>query len=270
MRFHYVAAGRGDLVLLLHGFPEFWYSWRFQIPELAKYFRVVAPDLRGYNETEKRGPYNMATLTTDIRDIVRALGYERAHIVGHDWGGAIAFATSALYPDLVNKLVVLNAPHAPALVREFRRNWRQRFKSWYIAAFQIPFLPELILGSFNAWGIRAMLRAGARDAQTFSDADLRAYADAILKPGALRATIGYYRALRTRQAMQSGRAFRNIAAPTLILWGEKDIALEVGLTRDLEQWIPNLRVKYFPNAGHWLQQEEPDAVNAQIVEFLRG
>ncbi len=270
IRFHYVTQGEGDLVLLLHGFPEFYYSWRHQIPALAQNFRVVAVDLRGYNDSDKRGPYNIGTLTTDVREIVHALGYARAHLVAHDWGGSIAFSTAALYPEIVDKLIVLNAPYAPALLREYRRNPRQRFKSWYIAFFQIPFLPEILLGAFHAWGIRWMLRAGARDAKTFSDADLRAYADAMCKPGALTAAIGYYRALLARQTMRGARAWRKIAAPTLILWGEKDIALEVGLTRDLEEWIPNVRVHYFPNAGHWLQQEEPDAVNRAIAEFLSG
>lgn len=269
LRFHLVETGVGDLVLLLHGFPEFWYSWRYQLPVLGKYFRVVVPDLRGYNDTEKRGPYHIATLTADVHELVHALGYERAHVVGHNWGGAIAFATAALYPEIVNKLVVLNAPHAPALAREYRHNPRQVFKSWYVGLFQLPWLPEFLLGAFNAWGIRRMLRTASRDAKTFTNQDLRAYADAILKPGALTSALGYYRALRLREAQRT-RRWRTITAPTLILWGERDVALEVGLTRDLEAWIPNVRVQYFQNAGHWLQQEEPDRVNRALLEFLRG
>src|SRR5215208_2983675 len=162
LRFHCVEAGSGPLVLLLHGFPEFWYGWRHQIPALAQRFRVVAPDLRGYNLSDKPSGFSrLDTLVGDVTGLIVALGEERAAVVGHDWGGVIAWATSMWAPSRVERLAILNAPHLGAYVRELRRGWRQRLRSWYVGLFQVPRVPELMLGAGRCRGIAEMLRASA-------------------------------------------------------------------------------------------------------------
>ena len=158
LRMHYVIQGTGPLIVLLHGFPEFWYSWRFQIPFLAEHgYTVVAPDLRGYNDTEKPpSGYNVSTLLRDIVGLIRSLEYEKAIIVGHDWGGALAWSFAMRYPQMTERLVVLNAPHPWAFFRELR-TLKQLRKSWYMFFFQIPWLPEYILGLNHAEAIARML-----------------------------------------------------------------------------------------------------------------
>jgi pimeloyl-ACP methyl ester carboxylesterase len=267
---HYVTQGEGPLLVLLHGFPEFWYSWRHQIPVLAvQGYRVVAPDLRGYNETEKpkRG-YDVPTLLRDIAGLITALGDERAIIVGHDWGGVLAWQFAIDYPQMTEKLIVLNAPHTGAMQRELR-SWKQLRKSWYIFFFQLPWLPEYWLSKNNANEIGRMLRGAALQKDAFPRSETEKYQQAMSKPGAIRAALAYY-----RQLMRRGRGrntYRNlqVEAPTLLIWGEQDIALGIELTQGLDPWVPNLRIKRIPDSGHWVQQEQPEKVNAYMVEFLQ-
>ncbi len=168
IRLHYVTQGEGPLIVLLHGFPEFWYSWRFQIPFLAEHgYTVVAPDLRGYNETDKpRKGYDIPTLLRDIEGLVKGLGQQKATIVGHDWGGVLAWAFAMNYPEMTQCLIVLNAPHPAAMMREMR-TLKQLRKSWYVFAFQIPWLPEYMLGRNNANEIGRMLRGAALQKSAF-------------------------------------------------------------------------------------------------------
>jgi pimeloyl-ACP methyl ester carboxylesterase len=269
IRVHYVRQGTGPLIVLLHGFPEFWYSWRYQIPFLAAHgYSVVAPDLRGYNDSEKpRTGYDVSTLIRDIAGLVRGLGYERAVIVGHDWGGALAWAFALQYPQMTERLIVLNAPHPAAFAREMR-TLKQLRKSWYMFFFQIPLLPEFLLGRNHAALIGRMLSASAIQKEAFPPAVLARYQEAMSKPGALTSSLNYYRALF--QALGLSQQNRVIEAPTLLIWGEQDVALGIDLTKGLEQWVPHLQVRYIPDSGHWVQQEKPDTVNAWMLEFLRG
>lgn len=273
IRMHYVTQGTGPLVVLLHGFPEFWYSWRHQIPFLAQHgYTVVAPDLRGYNDTDKpRTGYDVSTLLRDIVGLIKGLGQEKAIIVGHDWGGALAWSFALRYPQLTERLVVLNAPHPQALTRELRTPSQLR-KSWYIFFFQIPWLPEFVLSRQHAAPIGKMLYASAVQKAAFPPDALAQYRDAMSKPGALRASINYYRAVfRALLSTRSGTGARTtISAPTLLIWGDQDIALGSALTRGLEQWVPDLRVRHLSDSGHWVQQEQPEAVNALLLEFLAG
>src|SRR5215470_18072052 len=197
VRLHYVTQGEGKLVVLLHGFPEFWYSWRHQIPVLAQHFKVVAPDMRGYNDSDKPAgvaSYRLDLLRADVMDLVRAFGEDKAIIVGHDWGGGVAWTFAADYPQATERLIVLNCPHPGALQKHLRSNFRQLRRSWYMFFFQIPRVPE--------WGIRLNLhrfverafRGMAIRKEMFSDEDLRQYAEALKRPGALTAAINYYRA----------------------------------------------------------------------------
>lgn len=269
---HYVAAGTsGPLVLLLHGFPEFWYSWRHQIPALARSFRVVAPDLRGYNLSAKpkRG-YDIRTLCGDVAGLIEAFGERAAHVVGHDWGGVIAWAFAIREPARTHRLAIVNAPH-PALMRRELRHPRQLRRSWYVLAFQLPWLPEWALARREYAALRRLFEDVNHTSQsdtTFSPDDIARYVAAMACPGAPTATINYYRAL-VRGGLGALGPMRRIEAPTLVLWGERDIALGTELLDGLEAWVSDLRVRRFPDAGHWLNQERPAEVTPALVDFLR-
>ncbi len=267
IRMHYVTQGSGPLVVLLHGFPEFWYSWRYQIPFLAEHgYTVVAPDLRGYNDSDKpRTGYDVATLIRDIEGLVTGLGQEKAIIVGHDWGGVLAWAFAAAYPQMTERLIVMNAPHPAAMMREFR-TLKQLRKSWYIFFFQLPWLPEYVLLRNNANEVGRMLRGAALQKYVFPRDVTAKFQQAMSKPGAMTAALNYYRQL-FRRLPGSRRVI--ISAPTLLIWGEHDVALGIELTTGLEQWVGNLEIKRIPDSGHWVQQEQPDKVNQFMLDFLQ-
>ncbi len=194
IRMHYVTQGEGRLVILLHGFPEFWYSWRYQIPFLAEHgFTAVAPDLRGYNETDKpRKGYDVPTLLSDIKGLITGLGREKSVIVGHDWGGALAWSFASNYPAMTERLIVMNAPHPGAFLREMR-TFRQLRKSWYIFAFQLPWLPEYLLLRDHANNVGRILLEAAVHKEVFSHEDIDLYRHVMSKPGAMTAALNYYR-----------------------------------------------------------------------------
>ena len=265
IRLHWVEQGDGPLVVLLHGFPEFWYSWRHQIPVLAERFRVVAPDMRGYNVSEKpRKGYDPLTLTDDIRALVRELGAERAVIVGHDWGGLVAWAFAIRFPEATEKLIILNAPHPGRFLEAVRRP-RQFLRSTYVFFLQTPVLSELILGSNRCWALARLMRRSAVNKAAFPDPVLERYREAMSQPGALTGALRYYRSARLSKLPRD----LSVRAPTLILWGEHDQALGKELTERLERWVPHLIVRYL-DCGHWTQQEDPEEVNRLMLEFLSG
>lgn len=271
IRLHMVEAGAGPLVVLLHGFPEFWYSWRRQLPALAEAgFHAVALDLRGYNESGKPPnvrAYRIRHLVEDVAALIAVLGERRAHIVGHDWGGAIAWKLAMLRPDLVERLVILNAPHPAAFTRELRHP-AQWLRSHYMLFFQIPWLPECVLaaGDFSLLARTLRREPVARDAFTAEDVDR--YKHALARRGALTATLNYYRAL-FRYPAELRRNCRQVVAPTLLIWGERDRYLGVGMTENLTRWVPNLHVVRIPNASHWIQNDAPAQVNELLLKFLR-
>ncbi len=265
IRLHWVEQGEGPLVVLLHGFPEFWYSWRHQIPVLARRFRVVAPDLRGYNLSEKpRKGYDIQTLTDDVRALIAYLGAERAVIVGHDWGGLLAWVFAIRFPDVTEKLVIMNAPH-PGRFMEAVRRPRQFLRSTYVFFFQTPVLSELILGSNRGWTLARLMRRSAVNKDAFPPDVIERYREALSQPGALTCALRYYRSAR----LSSLPPDLSVHAPTLILWGKHDPALGRELTEGLERWVPDLTVHILP-CGHWTQQEAPDEVNHLMLEFLAG
>jgi len=270
IRMHYVTQGQGELIVLLHGFPEFWYSWRLQIPFLAAHgYRVVAPDLRGYNDSEKPAHgYDIPTLLRDIAGLIEALGEQKAIIVGHDWGGVLAWQFAFEYPDLTSRLVVLNAPHPKAMQREMR-TFKQLRKSWYVFAFQVPRLPEYLLLRKQASMIGRMLLSSAVQKAAFPPEAIAQYQQAFSKPGVATAALNYYRRLFRRGPRGQGTHTGQISAPTLLIWGEQDIALGIALTYNLERWVPRLQVRRIPASGHWVQQERPDQVNQYLLEFLQ-
>ncbi|HEY7126612.1 MAG TPA: alpha/beta hydrolase [Ktedonobacterales bacterium] len=269
IRLHAMMQGEhGPLVVLLHGFPECWYSWRHYLPFLAEHgYRAVAPDLRGYNLSDKpKGIINYQTpiLARDVYELIHALGEERAIVVGHDWGGAIAWNVAMYYPQAVEKLAVCNLPH-PAKFAEGIRTWRQLRKSWYIFTFQLPWLPEYLMQRDLYGTLERVMRGAAARKDAISDDDLRVYAEALGQPGALTATLNYYRAVvRWGWRVPS----QPINAPTQIIWGEEDIVLGKELTYGTEKYVPDLRIHYIPNCGHWVQQEAQQEVQEVLLEFL--
>lgn len=272
LQLHTVIAGPpdGKLVVLLHGFPENWYTWRKQIKPLVEAgYRVVVPDQRGYNLSDKPlgiHPYRTDALAADIRELVRTFEREQAIIVGHDWGGMVAWRLAMEYPDLVEKLIILNAAHPHAFRRELRENPAQQRKSWYMFAFQLPWLPETLIGQSPMSSVNLFFRRNAVNQDAFSSYDLHAMATMLSQPGALTAMLNWYRAAFQRS---DSRPSTPVTAPTLIVWGEDDAALGKSLTYGLEAWVPNLKIHYIPNCGHWVQNEAPDEVNTQVLEFIK-
>ena len=275
---HVVTAGPedGDLVLLLHGFPEFWYAWHHQIPALAEAgYRVVAPDMRGYNCSEKPdgvAAYHIDELVGDVVGLVHAFGREDAHVVGHDWGGLIAWQTAVDRPGAVDRLAVLNAPHPSAFEREIRRSLTQLRKSWYVGFFQLPVLPELGLGVNDFAMLDRILGDGTVNPGAFTETDIDRYKRALARPGARTAALNYYRAMARRNAKltlrQGGVGDLPVRVPTLLVWGEQDDALDVSLTEGLEQWVDELRVERLPEASHWVQFDAPERVSDLLEAHL--
>ena len=270
IRFAALAAGPADgpLVLLLHGFPELSRSWRHQLPALGGAgFRAVAPDLRGYGGTDRRGPYDLATLADDAIGLVSAAGRERAVLAGHDWGGAIAWAAAHRHPNRVERLVVLNAPH-PALMRaELRASPEQRRRSLYIAFFQLPWLPERLLSRNRGRAIARALRGGSYVREAWPADELERYRDAFSRPSDLTGPLAYYRAaVRQRPVPLTGV----VAVPVLVLWGMRDRFLNPSLAdeRRLGRYAPDLRVVRIEDAGHFVQNEAPARVNDELLTWL--
>lgn len=274
---HWVEAGDGPLVVLLHGFPEFWYSWRHQIPALAEAgYRVVAPDLRGYNESDKPAGYDAYLadpLSGDVADLIRVCGEERAMVVGHDWGGAVAWMTALRRPEVVDKLVILNAPHPAAFLRGIRSP-AQLLRSSYMMFFQLPNVPELALRAGNFATLKMLLRSASQRAGAFTQEDLQRYADAFSKQGALGGGLAYYRAMGRRLATvrQSGAVpaqgeRSTVTAPTLIIWGRNDPALGEALADPGVKLVPNRRVVFIDEASHFVQADAPERVNKLLIDF---
>ncbi len=269
LRMHVAIAGpeEGPLLILLHGFPEFWYSWRHQIGPLAQAgFRVVVPDQRGYNLTTKTPPFDIHTLVGDITALMDACGAVSAYVAGHDWGAAVAWGLATLQPERVKRLAILNVPHpAPMFHALTGGNLRQLRRSWYIFFFQIPDLPEWALRRQNYANLHRMMK-GSSLPHTFTEIDLTRYQAAWAQPGALYAMIGWYRALLRASFRQNRQLSRTrVHVPTLILWGEKDIALGVELAEQSCDWVDDVQLVRFPNATHWVHEDEAEAVTQALL-----
>jgi len=268
---HVVQCGpaQGPLVVLLHGFPEFWYSWRRQIEALAEAgYRVWVPDQRGYNLSDKPrriADYRINQLGADILGLLDAAEQRTAAIIGHDWGAAVTWWLASHHPDRLRRIAILNVPHPAVLGRALRREPGQLLKSWYIFFFQLPWLPEKLFRRYHYRFGRGSLR-GTSWPGTFSSEDLRRYIEAWAKPGALTAMINWYRAA-FRKARRVGQVGR-ISIPVQILWGRQDAFLEPELAQLSLAMCEQGELTYFDQATHWLHQEEPAAVNKLLLDFL--
>ncbi|HTQ60106.1 MAG TPA: alpha/beta fold hydrolase [Candidatus Solibacter sp.] len=269
---HAVASGPpgGPVVILLHGFPEFWYSWHHQIEPLAAAgFRVVVPDQRGYNTSSKpRGAssYALCHLTSDVLSIADQLNQPRIFLAGHDWGAAVAWSLALLHPSRVAKLAILNVPHPSVMSRYLKTNRRQLRRSWYMFFFQLPFLPEAAFRVFNfRLGVRSLVRSSRPG--TFSPEDLVQYRAAWSQPGALTGLINWYRAAFRHRAKF---ADTTVHVPTRILWGERDAFLLSDMAHDSLRYCDSAELYTFANASHWLQHEEPARVSELLIDFFRS
>ncbi len=267
---HVARAGPADgpLVLLLHGFPEFWYSWRHQIAPLAAAgWRVWAPDLRGYNLSDRPrgvGAYRLDAVTRDVIGLIDAAGVERAIVIGHDWGAMVAWWAALTAPERVARAAMLNVPHPAVFRRELRTNLAQVRRSWYIFAFQLPGLPERMMRRDEYSFAARSLRAGSARG-TFTDADLARYREAWGQPGALSAMINWYRALLRR----SPRLPRDprVRVPALIVWGERDRYLGREMASKSVDLCDDGRLALVPTAGHFVHEEAPAEVTALLLDF---
>ena len=267
VKLHYVTQGEGPLMLMLHGFPEFWYSWRHQIPEFAKDYKVVALDLRGYNESDKppeQSAYGMSEFIKDIEGAIAALGYDRCVLIGHDWGGMIAWFFAYAHPEMVEQLIVLNIPH-PAKFAEGLRTPQQILRSSYALFFQLPVLPELLIQGSDYKAIESAFKGMAINKNAFTSADIEAYKDAASRRGALTAMLNYY---RNAFPMMLRDDWSVLQVPTLMIWGEEDTALGKELTYGTQAYVRDFQIRYIPNCSHWVQQEQPQVVNQYIRDFL--
>ncbi len=268
---HAVEAGPedGPLVILLHGFPEFWWGWRYQIGPLAEAgCRALAPDQRGYNLSDKpegRRAYDLDTLAKDVVGLADALGRRTFSVVGHDWGGLVAWWTASRYPDRVEKLVALNAPHPGVVGAYLRSHPAQMLRSLYAGFFQIPRLPEILLSRDGFRGLKDALLRTSRPG-TFSREDLAQYEKTWSQPGALTTMLNWYRALPLRPDMKNP----SVRCPTLVIWGKGDRFMESGIAETSAALCDRGRVQWFDEATHWVQHEEPEAVNAALVGFLKA
>ena len=273
VRLHYVEAGEGPLVVLLHGFPQFWYMWRGQIPALVEAgFRVAAPDMRGYNLSEKPlrvSDYRVELLARDVERLILALGAESAVVVGHDWGAIAAWFTAMRHPERVAKLAILNVPHPVRFMRGLF-TLEQLRKSWYVFALQTPGSPGRRIEREVFARFLLDIRRDPSRPGTFSEEDVERYTEAMARPGSLTAACNYYRALFRRNPATTWALLKKIETPTLVIWGERDRYLSPKLAEPDRSWVPNLRVERLPNASHWVAEDSPEEVNALLLGFLNG
>jgi epoxide hydrolase 4 len=257
------------VVILLHGFPEFWYGWRRQISPLAESgLRVIVPDQRGYNDSDKPPDvrsYSIHHLCSDVMAIADQLRVESIFLAGHDWGAGVAWNTAMIYPDRVRRLAILNVPHPAVMPRYLVTKPRQLFKSWYVFFFQIPVLPEMILSAQNFRVLESSLVQTSRDG-TFSREDLQEYRTAWSKPSALTGMINWYRAaLRYRPKYTESK----LNTPTLILWGRRDRFLMADMAGSSLEFCSQGRLITF-DASHWVHHEEADAINTHLIDWFGG
>jgi len=257
-----------DIIIFLHGFPEFCGAWHKQLPYFAaRGFHALAPDQRGYNLSSKpKGvkSYVIDTLVDDIANWIQQLTTQKIILVGHDWGGGVAWALALKYPHLLKKLVILNMPHWAVMQKHFKSNFKQMLKSWYVAFFQIPLLPKAFCRIFNFKLLERAL-VGTANNNIFTQQELQHYKAAWQQQGALTAMINWYRAFKHDLTKTYGK----VTVPTLIIWGKKDAALSASMAYDSANECINSNLIVIPDATHWLHHEKPDEVNRLILNFIK-
>src|SRR5579872_6742126 len=278
---HYVTAGKGPLILFLHGFPEFWYEWKNQLSEFGKDHLAVAPDLRGYNLSDKPpalDAYQIGVLVEDVRALANRLSPGRKFVlVGHDWGGAVAWVFAISHPEMLDKLVIVNAPHPGVFARLLASDPDQQKASQYMLMFRGEQAEKMLSANNYATLVNIVLGPGLKSG-VFTEEDKAAYLKAWSQPGALTGGLNYYRANRVGPpapgGAPSGGNFAvdpdrlNVNVPTLVVWGEKDTALLTQNLDGLDKFVPALTVKRIADGSHWVIHEKAGEVNGYIRDFL--
>uniref|UniRef100_A0AC35G8F8 AB hydrolase-1 domain-containing protein n=1 Tax=Panagrolaimus sp. PS1159 TaxID=55785 RepID=A0AC35G8F8_9BILA len=275
IKIHYVEAGnpKNPLMLCVHGFPEFWYSYRFQLDYFKDKYHIVAIDMRGYGESDKPvgvANYGIDLLVKDLDEIITGLGKEKAFVVAHDWGAVVAWFLAILKPQKVEKLVILNVPHPRAFQKYLMTTLSQFRRSWYMFFFVCPYLPEISLRSFDMRALVSMFRGsktGLVHKENFTDEDVEAWKYIFSMPHGMSGPINYYRAMMRRFGSPPKDA-KTVTPPTLIIWGEKDAALDVRAAENSLTYCTQAQLKRIPDASHWVQQDKPQLVNEYIDKFL--
>jgi len=276
VRLHYVEQGKGQLILFLHGFPEFWYSWNYPLADFGRDHHAVALDMRGYNLSAKPEPvdaYRVPIIVEDVRALAESLKAKKFVLVGHDWGGVIAWAFAAQHPEMLDKLVIINAPHPTVFARELANNPAQQKASAYFNLFTSP-QAEQVLSANN---YAPMLQAFG---SALNEEDRKMYLAAWNQPGGLTGGLNFYRAaqLRSPAGAPAGEAVQPpaiqplalITTPTLVIWGEKDTALLTGNLEGLDQFVKPLKIERIPDGSHWVVHEKPAVVIEDIRAFLKS
>jgi len=282
IKLHYVKAGpeEGDLIVFLHGFPQFWYMWREQLLEFSKDYLVVAPDMRGYNLSSKPKEikqYHLKYIIEDLRALVEDyLGRNKFILVGHDWGGVVAYPFASVYPNLVKKLIIINAPHPNVFAKLITQNKSQQSSSQYFLNFR----SNKAENSLSADNYSLLLNIITTSEMKFTDDDRQIYIEAWSQPGALTGGLNYYRASRLVPPSLGGKISQVmiepfkispilINVPTLVIWAERDTALTVHNLEGLDEFIPELTIKRIPNGSHWVINEQSEKVNSLIRDFIK-
>jgi pimeloyl-ACP methyl ester carboxylesterase len=281
---HYARSGSGPLVLFLHGFPEFWYGWKNQLEEFGRDHLAVAPDMRGYNLSSKPEGvenYRMPLMVEDVRALADKLGHgpqKKFVLVGHDWGGVVAWSFAMAHPDKISKLVIVNAPHPGVFQRELRDNPAQQKASSYMLMFRGPEAETTLSANNHEMLVNIVLGPGLKQGH-FTEADKQAYLEAWSQPGALTGGLNYYRAAQVGPPTAAAPAdpaaapapalpTMKVTVPTLVIWGEKDTALLTGNLEGLDAFVPQLTIRRIPDGTHWVVHERPEVVNKYIREFI--
>lgn len=279
VRLHYAERGEGDdLIIFLHGFPECWYSWRHQLKTLGERYHVVAPDLRGYNLSDKPPrveDYSMDKLVDDVTGLIRHFGKDRAVVVGHDWGAGLAWAVALRHPEYVSRLVAMQVP--PPAAWRANMTFKQALRSWYMLFFQIPLLPEWLISLNDFAVVERSFKSAPGNKAAFTETDIAVYKKALREPNALTSAINYYRAnfaallLRQQKQEEESDDLRDysVRVPTLLIYGELDKFIVPETLRGVNRFVDApYREARFKNYGHWIQNEAPEEVNAELASFL--
>lgn len=266
--------GTGRLALCLHGFPESKFSWRFQLPLLAGLgYLAWAPNLRGYGGTSRPkgvAAYDIDKLVADVEGLIAASGATETLLIAHDWGAIIAWHCAMRRIRTLSRLVIMNVPHPARFTEDIANNPKQRRKSWYVAFFQLPWLPEWFLTRRRAEAVGQAFLGMAVDKSRFPEPVLEHYRANARQPGAVTAMVNYYRAAWRGGSARMAPAQNTVEVPTLIVWGKEDTALEASLVPGTERFVRDLTVRYLPGVSHWVQQEAPETVNLMLEAWLTG
>ncbi len=267
---HVVTAGNKDnpLVILLHGFPEFWKGWEKQLDDFVKAgYYVMVPDQRGYNFSDKPwgvGKYRIDKLAKDIIGLIDYVGKEKAIICAHDWGAGVAWRLGMEFKDRIEKIVIVNVPHPSTMTKFIRTDKEQRKKSSYMFQFQVPLIPQLLARRKDySWLVSSLVKTSNKG--TFSDEDIEEFKKAWSQKRAIPCMLNWYRALFRRRPP---KVVRYVDCPLLIVWGENDQFLKKEMGKDSLKYCKDGRIEYISGATHWVLHEKPEIVNPIMIDFL--